>query len=181
MEKDNRTQTKAAMLNSFLLFLVFSIISFGLFLSSVKQYNKTANTTYDQLIYGEFTVKQIRRLDDPDGGGATYTIKVYETDKIIKVTNLFTTADVTQELDNLSDGDKIYCYMVDKSTRYEIAEIRCDDMILSLEKYNEINKKEGMLGMIVMPVVSVISLVISIKGFVAYIKVKRESDEYLDA
>lgn len=51
-------------------------------------------------------------------------------------------------MDSLKKGDKIYCYLIETASKYECVEIKSDEMILSLDKYNQIYSKQGLIGIV---------------------------------
>ena len=67
-------------------FLGFALIFIG-FLSVMLNYNKMTKISYDDLSYYEFTVEEINREDTFFGD--SYNIVVSETDKTIRISNLF--------------------------------------------------------------------------------------------
>ena len=62
------------------LFFAFSLMFVFLFIISINYYN-ASKTTYNDLMYGEFTVESIREIVDPDMGNIYY-IDVAEEEKI---------------------------------------------------------------------------------------------------
>ena len=79
----HNTKQSKAMLGSCILFLLFAIMFIFIFFVSL-QYLNNSKTTYDDVIYKEFTVEHIRKQDDPEMG-VTYTITIREDDKKIFV------------------------------------------------------------------------------------------------
>ena len=65
-----KEDTKHQLLIS-ILFFAFSLAFIFLFIISINDYN-ASKTTYDDLMYGEFTVKSIREVTDPDMGNMYY-------------------------------------------------------------------------------------------------------------
>ena len=149
-----------------------------LFFDSLHNLNKS-KTKYEDLIYKEFTVESINKQDDPEMG-ATYSIVIYEDDKIIFINNLLTEYDVRVSLESLKEGDKIYCYLIETQSRYECVELKSDIMILSLDQYNQIYSKQGILGLIIIPIGFLICFVFSIKFFHAYHSERKANKENKD-
>ena len=126
------------------------------------QYINKVKSTYEDYIYKEFTVDHID-VDYDSEMGYTYTITVSEEYKKIIVNNLLTKIDVRDKLDSLKEGDKIYCYLTETTSRYEAAEIKSDEMVvLSLSRYEEIYSRDGLIGVVMMPIVFLICIVGSI-------------------
>ncbi len=153
--------------------LLMSVLFFGLmfiylFISSVNYYN-TSKTTYDDLIYKEFTVKSIRGIKDPEMDNMYYIDVVEE--RSIKVNNLLTNKNVRNGLLALKNGDIIYCYLKNGSSYYEIVELKTENnTILSLNDYNEIYYRQSMIGFMISPIMFTIMLGITTKAFVVYTK-----------
>ena len=112
--------------------------------------------------------------------GDTYTITILEDDKKIFVNNLLTERDIRIGLDSLKEGDKIYCYLIETTSRYECVELKSNIMILSLDQYNQIYSKQGIHGLVIMPIVFLICFVYSIKFFHAYHSERKANKENKD-
>ena len=138
-----------------------------LFFQSV-QYRNNSKMKYEDLIYKEFTIEKITKQDDPEMG-ATYIITVFEEDKKMIVNNLLTVQSVRAGLDSLKQGDRIDCYLIETSSNYESVEIKSNEMILSLEKYNQIYSSQGLTGMVIMPIAFFVCIAFSIKFLIAYL------------
>ena len=169
-----KTKRSKALLGSCILFLLLAIMFIYLFVVSL-QYLNNSKTTYDDVIYKEFTVEHIRKRDDPEMG-VTYTITIREDDKKIFVNNLLTKQDVRVGLDSLKEGDKIYCYLFETASRYECVELKSNRMILSLDRYNQIYSKQGNLGLIIMPIGILICIVFSIKFLHTYLSERKRRE-----
>ena len=143
------------------------------------QYLNNSKTKYEDLIYKEFTIEHISKQDDPEMGN-TYTITILEDDKRIFVNNLLTERDIRVRLDSLKEGDKIYCYLIETTSRYECVELKTDIMILSLDQYNQIYSEQGILGLINTPICFLICFVLSIKFFHEYHSERKANKENKD-
>ena len=144
-----------------LFFTICSIMPIYLFYDSIQDINKV-KLTYENYIYKEFTIDHID-VDYDSENGYTYTITVCEEEKKIIVNNLLTEIDIRDRLDELKEGDIIYCYLTETTSRYEVAEIKSDEMvILSLARYEEIYSRNGLIGVVMMPIVFLICIVGSI-------------------
>ena len=174
----HNTKQSKAMLGSCILFLLFAIMFICIFFVSL-QYLNNSKTKYEDLIYKEFTIEHISKQDDPEMGN-TYTITILEDDKRIFVNNLLTERDIRVGLDSLKEGDKIYCYLIETTSRYECVELKSDIMILSLDQYNQTYSKQGILGLIIMPIGFLICFVFSIKFFHAYHSERKANKENKD-
>lgn len=159
MNNDIKKSTTFLFLSLFL--TIFSIMPIYLFYDSIQNINKV-KLTYENYIYKEFTIDHID-VDHDSDNGYTYTITVCEEEKKIIVNSLLTKIDVRDKLDSLKEGDKIYCYLIETTSRYEAAEIKSDEMVvLSLARYEEIYSRDGLIGVVMMPIVFLICIVGSI-------------------
>lgn len=150
-----------------IMFLVFSLLFVFIFSISINDHNYS-NIDYDDLTYKEFTVENIREITDPEMGNMYY-ISVIEDDKQIKVNNLLTNKDVVNGILSLNAGDKIYCYLLEDSSCYEVIELKTSTRtLLSLDEYKEIYKHQGTLGLIISPIGFILMLGLSIWSFVLY-------------
>ena len=154
------------------MFFVFSLVFVVMFITSVN-YNHNSKTTYEDLIYREFTVEGVREVNDPDGDDMYY-IDVAEEETNIKVNNLLANKKVKSGVLSLQKGDTIYCYLKNGSSYYEIAELKTESgTILSLDDYNRIYKHQGNTGIVISPIMFAVMLGIAVKAFVAYMKEKK--------
>lgn len=157
----------------FFIFLVFAI-TFVVFLFISVDYQRKSEISYDELVYMELTVEEVRKSRDPDLGD-TYWIDVRENDKPIEINNLLIKPTVREGLDDLNPKDKIYCYLIEDSSRFEAVEIKGDEIILSLEQYRDIYRKNSMIGFVVSPITIALTAGLAIKCLVDHIKKKKES------
>ena len=153
------------------MFLVFSIIFIG-FLSVMINYHQMTKISYDDLSYEEFTVEEVNREDTFFGD--SYNIVVSETDKRIRIKNLFAEPYLEGRYLSLEKGDVIYCYLIENESYYDIVEIRSDEVILSLEEYREIYENNSTLGLVFCPIVIVVCIFFSIKSLVEYLRKQKQ-------
>ena len=152
-------------------FLGFALIFIG-FLSVMLNYNKMTKISYDDLSYYEFTVEEINREDTFFGD--SYNIVVSETDKTIRISNLFAKPKLEERYLSLEKGDIIYCYLIENESYYDIVEIKSDEIILSLEEYKEIYESNSTFGLIFCPIVIVACITFSIKSLVEYVRKRKQ-------
>ena len=144
------------------MFLIFFIVTVG--------YYNLSKTSYDDLIYKEYTVEKITEDEDPEMG-STYYITVLEDEKVLKINNLFDKANVRNGLNTLSNGTKIYCYLIDDNSIYNVVEIKTPTtIILSLDEYNKIYYLNGLIGIIIMPFIFMICCVGGVSYLIVYFK-----------
>ena len=145
------------------LFFTFSLMFVFLFIISINYYN-VSKTTYNDLMYGEFTVESIREIVDPDMGNIYY-IDVAEEEKNIKVNNILANKKIRDGVLSLKSGDMIRCYFISNSSYYEIVELKAENRtILSLDDYNKIYNRQGTIGIIISPILFVIMFGIAVKA-----------------
>ena len=153
------------------MFLVFSIIFIG-FLAVMINYHQMTKISYDDLSYEEFTVEEVNREDTFFGD--SYNIVVSETDKRIRIKNLFAKPYLEERYLSLEKGDVIYCYLIENESYYDIVEIRSDEVILSLEEYREIYENNSTFGLVFCPIVIVVCISFSIKSLVEYLRKRKQ-------
>ena len=153
------------------MFLVFSIIMVG-FLAVMINYHQMTKISYDDLSYEEFTVEEVNREDTFFGD--SYNIVVSETDKRIRIKNLFAKPYLEERYLSLEKGDVIYCYLIENESYYDIVEIRSDEVILSLEEYREIYENNSTFGLVFCPIVIVVCISFSIKSLVEYLRKRKQ-------
>ena len=157
-----------------ILFLFFSIIFLGLFVGSIIRYNESNDLTYNDLVYMECTVENVRESGNIEDGYQFY-ISIVEDEKVIRVNNLLTENSVIAELRKLQNGDHIYCYVKESSSYYDVVEIKEDDMILSLEQYKQIMNKQAISELfIIFPIVLWLSTGIGVFSIIAAFKNRKK-------
>lgn len=148
-------------------FYSFLIPIIIIFLNGFRDY-KYSKIQYNDLIYKEFTVENIRKNIDSEVGN-TYYILVYEDEKTIKINNLLTKSDVNKQLNSLQIGDKISCYLIEDAKIYNLVEMKKgNNYILSLERYSEIYRDNGIGIMVYMPILFLVSAVLATKFLISY-------------
>ena len=168
MDKDSKI-----ILFTGILFIFFSIIISSLFVGSIKQYNESNNLTYNDLLYMECTVESVRESGNQEDGYQVY-ISIKEEKKDVRVNSLLTKHNVLEDLRELKNGDKIYCYVKEEKSYYEVVEIKEDNMILSLEQYKQIMHKQSISGFIIFPIVFCLSTGIGVCSIIAVFKNKKQ-------
>ncbi len=168
MDKDSKI-----ILFTGILFIFFSIIISSLFVGSIKQYNESNNLTYNDLLYMECTVESVRESGNQEDGYQVY-ISIKEEKKDVRVNSLLTKHNVLEDLRELKNGDKIYCYVKEEKSYYEVVEIKEDNMILSLEQYKQIMKEQGITGLIIFPIVFCLSTGIGVCSIIAVFKNEKQ-------
>ena len=152
-----------------ILFLLFSVAVLPLCVGSIIRFSDTSKTTYDELLYKEFTVEEVRKTGNAEDG-YVFNILVVEEQKLLKINNLLTERNVIAGLSDLRKGDVISCYLIEDSSHYEVVEIKSDVMILSLEQYKQIYYNQGLLGIIMFPILFFVFAGIGTYSIVAYCK-----------
>ena len=153
------------------MFLAFALVFIG-FLTVMINYHQMAKISYDDLSYEEFTVEEVNRKDTFFGD--SYNIVVSETDKTIRINNLFSMPYLGERYLSLKKGDVIHCYLIEKESYYDIVEIKSDEIILSLEEYKEIYENNSKFGLVFCPIVIVACIAFSIKSLVEYLRKQKQ-------
>ena len=153
------------------MFLAFALIFIG-FLTVMINYHQMTKISYDDLSYEEFTVEEVNRKDTFFGD--SYNIVVSETDKTIRIDNLFSMPYLGERYLSLKKGDVIHCYLIEKESYYDIVEIKSDEIILSLEEYKEIYENNSTFGLVFCPIVIVACIAFSIKSLVEYLRKQKQ-------
>ena len=152
------------------IFLIFCSVAcmFGI-INGIADFNKS-KTTYDDLEYKEFVFVSYE-IDRNSEVGDTFYISVEEQDKTLYVSNALT-SQKRDDFDALKPGDKLFCYVDPDGAKNRIVEIKSEKMIISLQEYQDIHRKNGVGMSVVMSVLSVSSIVVAIVLLKSY-KVKR--------
>ena len=153
------------------MFLAFALVFIG-FLTVMINYHQMTKISYDDLSYEEFTVEEVNRKDTFFGD--SYNIVVSETDKTIRIDNLFSKPYLGERYLSLKKGDVIHCYLIEKESYYDIVEIKSDEIILSLEEYKEIYENNSTFGLVFCPIVIVACIAFSIKSLVEYLRKQKQ-------
>jgi hypothetical protein len=153
------------------IFLAFALVFIG-FLAVMINYHQMSKISYDDLSYEEFTVEEVNRKDTFFGD--SYNIVVSETDKTIRIDNLFSMPYLEERYLSLEKGDVIHCYLIEKESYYDIVEIKSDEIILSLEEYKEIYANNSTFGLVFCPIVIIACIAFSIKSLVEYLRKQKQ-------
>lgn len=163
MKKANETNKIIA------IFLILCSIAcvFGI-INGIADFNKS-KTTYDDLEYREYVFVSYEIDRDSEVGDTIY-IKVEEQDTELYVSNALTDHKYN-DFDALEAGDKLFCYVEPDGAKNRVVEIKSDNMIISLEEYQNIHKRNGIGFIVIMSVLSVSAVVCAILLWKSY-KVK---------
>lgn len=163
MKKANETNKIIA------IFLILCSIAcvFGI-INGIADFNKS-KTTYDDLEYREYVFVSYD-IDRDSEVGDTFYISVEEQDKTLYVSNALT-SQKRDDFDALKPGDKLFCYVEPDGAKNRVVEIKSDNMIISLEEYQNIHKRNGIGFIVIMSVLSVSAVVCAILLWKSY-KVK---------
>ena len=142
------------------IFLIFCSVAcmFGI-INGIADFNKS-KTTYDDLEYKEFVFVSYE-IDRDSEVGDTFYISVEEQDKTLYVSNALT-SQKRDDFDALKPGDKLFCYIDPDGAKNRIVEIKSEKMIISLQEYQDIHRKNGVGLTVIMSVLSVSSIVAAI-------------------
>ena len=154
------------------LFLALTLVFVGL-LAVMINFHQMTKISYGDLSYREFTVEEVK-LEETFFGDS-YNIVVSETDKTIRIDNLFSAPYLAERYLSLEKGDIIYCYLIENESYYDIVEIKSDEIILSLEEYKEIYEKNSTFGLILCPILIIICIFGFIRALVEYLKKQKNN------
>ena len=134
---------------------------FGI-INGIADFNKS-KTTYDDLEYKEFVFVSYETDRDSEVGDTFYII-VEEQEKTLYVSNALT-SQKRDDFDALKPGDKLFCYVDPNGAKNRVVEIKSDKMIISLQEYQDIHRRNGVGLTVIMSVLSVSSIVAAIHEF----------------
>ena len=156
------------MICGIVLVVIFVILMF----TSLYSYNQKP-LTYTDVEYKEFTVEYFEERGGKSSSRHFY-IYVKEEKQPLIINSVTTSYDIKQKLYEVKEGDIISCYVKPNSGKfsYTIVELKSDEMIFSLDYYNEQNKRDGLIGLIAMPIFAVASLVFTLIFAKKYKKLK---------
>lgn len=155
-----KSQKRAEAKRIFLILLLGSIfcmiVSICGFFSAIREYNHTV--TYDQLEKKEYTFTKFEKND------GVYYFYVSEEEKPLLITSVTMHPKLFNSISELDEGEKLTCYVMDTDKRaysFEVAEIIGENEVLTLDKYNQENKSNGLLGVIINPIFTLFSVFLS--------------------
>ncbi len=129
--------------------------------------------SYDDVEYKKFTFESFETIN-VGKSGICYYIYVEEEEFPLIIDSVTASYKMKQKLYNIKEGDIISCYVKPNSGKfsYTIVELKSDEMIFSLDYYNEQNKRNGLIGIVVMPICAIASLVFTLVFATKYKKLK---------
>lgn len=173
--RDSLPLKTQALLASIAMLLLACVCIAGMFVA-ISDYNNS-KSNYEDFEYREYIFDHCKRLEDYEVGSSNL-IYVQGQEKPLKINNLLSTREVEMKLDSLKSGDKIYCYIREKSRAYEVAEIGKNKPFFSLKEYNNAYKKNGIAFSIIFPILAIGCGVSSAIFFLEYRKEKSSDDIY---
>ncbi|MBO5439052.1 MAG: hypothetical protein J6A53_00180 [Clostridia bacterium] len=145
---------------------IFTILTFV----SLYMYNQKP-LTYSDVEYKKFTFESF----EVHGNKAqSFYIYVKEEKLPLIIQSTVTSYDLKQKLYDIENGSAISCYVKPNSGKfsYTIVELKSDEIIFSLDYYNEQGKQDGLIGLVAMPICAIASLVFTLIFTKKYIKLK---------
>lgn len=116
--------------------------------------------SYEELEYREYVFVSYNAVYNSEGGDQFF-IRVEGQEKTLCIDGLLTPRR-SDDFDALQAGDKIYCYVYKNGGRIQVAEIKADAMIISLEEHNNAHRNNGIGLVIIMSILSVACVVMAI-------------------
>lgn len=121
---------------------------------------KRSKATYEELDCREYIFVSYE-VDDNHKGGDKFYITVEGQNETLLVSELLTPHKY-DDFETLQAGDKLYCYVYEDDGIIRIAEIKADKMIISLDEYNEIYRKNGVQLIIIMSCLFIASVAVAV-------------------
>ena len=139
---------------------------------SLCMYNQKP-LTYNDVEYKEFTFEYFETKTVGKSGQA-YAIYVKEEKQPLIIDSITASYGIRQKLYNINEGDTISCYVKPNSGvySYTIVELKHSETIFSLDYHNEQHNRNGLIGIIAMPIFASASLVMTIVFAIKYKKLK---------
>ena len=156
------------MICGIVLAIIFVICTF----TSLYSYNQKP-LTYSDVEYKEFTFEYSEEKGGKSSARHSY-IYVKEEKQPLIINSVTTTYEINKKLWDIKEGDTISCYVKPNSGvfSYTIVELKYNEMIFSLDYYNEQNNRNNLVGIIAMPIFAVASLVFTVIFAKKYNKLK---------
>ena len=156
------------MICGIVLVFIFTILTFV----SLSIYNQKS-LTYSDVEYKEFTFEYYEEKS-VGKSGRCYHMYVKEEKLPLIIDSVIASYDMRQKLSAIKEGDTISCYVKPNSGdfSYTIVELKYNEMIFSLDYYNEQNKRNGLIGLIAMPICAIALLVFTLIFAKKYKKLK---------
>ena len=171
-KQENLQKKKKEYLTDMICGIVLVIIFVILTFTSLYSYNQKP-LTYTDVEYKEFTVEYYEEKNVGKSGRCYY---MYVKEEILPLIIGSVTAsyDMRQNLSVLKEGDTISCYVKPNSGKfsYTIVEFKSQELIISLDYYNEQNKRDGLIGLIAMPICAIVFTVFTLIFAKKYKKLK---------
>ena len=138
------------------IFLILCSVAcvFGI-MNGIDDLNRS-KITYDELKYREYIFVSYE-IDDNHKGGDKFYISVEGKAETLFVSELLTPHKY-DDFEALQAGDKLYCYVYEDDGIIRVSEIKADKMIISLDEYNEIYRKNGVELIIIMSCLFMVSI-----------------------
>lgn len=154
--------------------IVVSVLFIMLFFVAILMYNQKPLTyQYEDVEYKQFTFESFETIN-VGKSGICYYMYVEEEELPLIIDSVTASYKMKQKLYNIKEGDIISCYVKPNSGKfsYTIVELKSDEMIFSLDYYNEQNKRNGLIGLIAMPICAIASLIFTLVFATKYKKLK---------
>ena len=151
--------------------IVSSVIAVFLLIASIGSVIicNSNKLTENDIEYKEYTINKIEGY-----GGRSFSFDVYVEEKDTSLIIHSVVADVLEVRNKISDlkqGDKIFCYITKETD--EIVEMKTNEIIFTFDEYKEQSKRVGLLGLFIMPVLTIAFGINATLSAIEYKKTKK--------
>lgn len=152
------------MIMGIVLVFVFTILT----VVSLYRYNEKP-LTYSDVVYKEFTFES---FETRNTGKSAYYHHIYvkEEEYPLIIDSITSSYDIRQKLYDINEGDIISCYVLINSDT--IVEMKSRELIFTLDFYNKTRKHDGLIGLIIMPILTTASIIFTLVFSKKYKKLK---------
>lgn len=161
MGSRRETASKTSANTLVILFVLFAVFFACLFFYSIGLYSKYHDADYGDFLYEELTFERYERIEQVRYG-SVYIIYFKEYDEPFRIDRISNRSLDKVMLDGLAKGESVKVYFEEQANRfsnYKICEISCDaGMLLSFSDYKKENQSNQIMGMVLYPVMILISL-----------------------
>ncbi len=162
-------KNKINLIFALILFIGIDSLFVFLFFNCLNEYKKY-DISYEELVYEKLTFDRYERIIKSKGGD-TFEIYFEEYDVPFEIDNITQKELNKKELKDLKDGEKLDVYYRENDSKkyeYEICEMKSQDVTyLEFSNYISVNRNNEILGMIISPILVIISTFLC--GFFIYL------------
>lgn len=152
-KRERRLQTHQLNLKLLIGSIVCSLILLCAFIFCLCEYI-TGSLTHDQVLEKNYTFASFKNED-----GKNY-VYVEQEETPLLITSITMNKTLLETLEDLEQGTDIHCYVIETRAHgfdYEIVELESGSLLLSLDDYNQRNKSNSLTGVILCPILLLLS------------------------